>query len=88
MAEAMRAAWLLQVEYGLETRVVNVHVVMARELAPCVNAIHCAQCNAVNSAERGRKGCADALRRNLRRLRLSLYGTLGRLSRGVEPHLP
>ena len=25
IAEAMRAAWLLKVEYGLETRVVNVH---------------------------------------------------------------
>ncbi len=38
VAEAMRAAWLLKVEYGLETRVVNVHTVKPLYAAALVQA--------------------------------------------------
>ncbi|MGE5327336.1 MAG: transketolase [Deltaproteobacteria bacterium] len=38
VAEAMRAAWLLKVEYGLETRVVNVHTVKPLDTAALVQA--------------------------------------------------
>jgi transketolase len=38
VAEAMRAAWLLKVEYGLETRIVNVHTVKPLDSAALVQA--------------------------------------------------
>lgn len=38
VAEAMRAAWLLKVEHGLETRVVNVHTVKPLDTAALVQA--------------------------------------------------
>ncbi len=36
--EAMRAAWLLKVEFGIETRVVNVHTVKPMDIATVVQA--------------------------------------------------
>ena len=36
--EAMRAAWLLKVEYGIETRVVNVHTVKPMDTATVIRA--------------------------------------------------
>ena len=36
--EAMRAAWLLKAEYGLETRVVNVHTVKPMDMATVIRA--------------------------------------------------
>jgi transketolase len=36
--EAMRAAWLLKVEYGIETRVVNVHTVKPMDIATVIKA--------------------------------------------------
>jgi transketolase len=38
VAEAMRAAWLLKEEYGLETRIVNVHTVKPLDVAALVQA--------------------------------------------------
>ncbi len=38
VAEAMRAAWLLKEEYGIETRVVNVHTVKPLDVAALVRA--------------------------------------------------
>ncbi len=38
VAEAMRAAWLLKEEYGIETRVVNVHTVKPLDVAALIRA--------------------------------------------------
>jgi transketolase len=38
VAEAMRAAWLLKEEYGIETRIVNVHTVKPLDIATVVRA--------------------------------------------------
>ena len=38
VAEAMRAAWLLKEEYGVETRVVNVHTIKPLDIATIVRA--------------------------------------------------
>lgn len=38
VAEAMRAAWLLKEEYGIETRIVNVHTVKPLDVATIVRA--------------------------------------------------
>jgi transketolase len=38
VAEAMRAAWLLREEYGIETRVVNLHTVKPLDVAALVRA--------------------------------------------------
>lgn len=54
VAEAMRAAWLLKVEYGLETRVVNVHTVKPLDTAALVQAAE--QTQAVLTAEEHQVG--------------------------------
>jgi transketolase len=54
VAEAMRAAWLLKVEYGLETRVVNAHTVKPLDVAALVQAAE--QTQAVITAEEHQVG--------------------------------
>jgi len=52
--EAMRAAWLLKEEYGLETRVVNVHTVKPLDVAALVQAAE--QTGAIVTAEEHQVG--------------------------------
>ena len=40
VAEAMRAAWLLKEEYGIETRIVNVHTIKPLDVSTIVRAAH------------------------------------------------
>jgi transketolase len=69
VAEAMRAAWLLKEEYGLETRIVNVHTVKPLDVAALVQAAE--QTHALLTAEEHQVGgfgniIAGAVLRNRR----------------------
>lgn len=73
--EAMRAAWLLKEEFGLETRVVNVHTVKPLDVAALVQAAE--QTQAVVTAEEHQVGgfgnlVAGAILRHRRNFRLPL----------------
>ena len=54
VAEAMRAAWILKEEYGLETRIVNVHSVKPLDVATVVHAAE--DTHAVITAEEHQAG--------------------------------